>query len=308
MKKRILFILIILFALQGMAQKLPNWVNNKPTPSNDTYLYVVESGIGQTELKARNLAIAEVLRTTAMNMGIRFDFEEISRALQEGVEYKTISTTYDIPINKVCEFTEIQSNGYKKVYVLCQVAKTGIIQVEFDDFNDCYEDSNKFYANEALAADGYEVFKNGRLVRESEVRSLLANSHAYEYYERGMSVYKSTFWKQKVGGLSISEGIGYTILAAGGVMTIMGYGLAPLAESDGDYKNVELFKKTGASGLIITGISCAIFITRACVLASGKAKIRKAVNMYNNGRLYSQSELDVEYGLTGNGVFLSFSF
>lgn len=307
MKKRSLFVLMILITLQGMAQRIPNWVINKPTPTNSTYLYVVESGIGQTELKARNLAVAEIFRSTAMRIGQPYDSEEISRALQKGDDYLTISTTFDIPINKVCEYTKKQNNGYK-VYVLCQVAKTGDIQVEFDDFNDCYEDANKFYAEEALAADGFDVYKSGRLVRESEVRSLLANSQAYKYYESGMSVYKSTFWKQKVGGLSISEGIGYTILAAGGVMTILGYGLAPLAESDGDYKNVELLKKTGATGLVITGVSCGIFITRACVLASGKAKIRKAVNMYNNGRLYSQSELDVEYGLTGNGVFLSFSF
>lgn len=40
----------------------------------------------------------------------------------------------------------------------------------------------------------------------------------------------------------------------------------------------------------------------------GKAKIRKAVNLYNNGRMYSQGDIDMEYGLGGNGVYLTFLF
>ena len=44
------------------------------------------------------------------------------------------------------------------------------------------------------------------------------------------------------------------------------------------------------------------------VLSSGRAKIRKAVNLYNNGRMYSQGDVDLEYGLGGNRFYLTFWF
>ena len=53
-------------------------------------------------------------------------------------------------------------------------------------------------------------------------------------------------------------------------------------------------------GLIITG--------SVCSPSAGRAKIRKAVNLYNNGRMYSESELELEYGLTDNGVYMTFRF
>ena len=306
-RKSLLTLFLVLMGFVSFAQKLPDWIINKPTPSNNTYLYVVESATGQTEMQARNRAIAEVFRSTAMRIGQPVDSEEINRALQRGTEYYVISSQYNVPINKVCEYTDNKTSPCR-VYVLCQVAKAGNIRVEFDDFNACYEGVNKFYAEEALVANGFSVYKNGKLIKENEVRSLFANSQAYDYYDKGMSVYYSSFWNKELWGLPVANGISYTILALGGTMALMGYGLAPVAESDGDYKNVELFKRMGKTGLVTTGIGCALLFAKAAVNASGKAKIRKAVNLYNNGRMYSQSSVEMQYGLTANSVYVTFRF
>ena len=102
MKRRsLLTLLLVLMGFVSFAQKLPDWITNKPTPTNNTYLYVVESATGQTEMQARNRAIAEVFRSTAMRIGQPVDSEEINRALQRGTEYYVISSQYNVPINKV---------------------------------------------------------------------------------------------------------------------------------------------------------------------------------------------------------------
>lgn len=137
MKRQIILTVVLaLVGLASFAQEKPNWVYNKPTPTNNTYLYVVESAYGKTEQEAKNNAIAEVFRSTAMRIGQPFDSGEINEALQSGKDYHLIASQYNIPINKVCEYTEIQSNGYK-VYVLCQVAATGNIMVQWTDFRNC---------------------------------------------------------------------------------------------------------------------------------------------------------------------------
>lgn len=137
MKRPILLTLVLaLMALASFAQEKPGWIYNKPTPANNSYLYVVESATGRTEDEARNKATAEVFRTTAMRIGQPFNSGEINAALQSGKGYNVIASQYNIPINKVCEYSEHQSNEYK-VYILCQVAAAGNIMVQWSDFNKC---------------------------------------------------------------------------------------------------------------------------------------------------------------------------
>lgn len=139
MKKGLVFTFgLVLLAISSMAQKRPDWIINRPSPTNNSYLYVVEYGTGQTEMHARNRAIAEVFLSTARRIGQPIDSEEINRALQRGEEYKLVSSQYNIPINKVCEYSEKDANGYR-VYVLCQAAKAGNIRADFDEFKGCYE-------------------------------------------------------------------------------------------------------------------------------------------------------------------------
>lgn len=352
MNRRIaLTVVFALFTLSVNAQKLPDWITNKPTPTNSTYLYVVESATGQTEMQARNRAIAEVFRSTAMRIGQPIDSEEINRALQRGTEYYVISSQYNVPINKVCEYTDNKVSPCR-VYVLCQVAKAGNIRVEFDDFSDCYEGANKYYAEEALAVDGFNVYRNGRSLSDREIRTLFANSNSYSLYDEGMRIADKDF--STIDGLSI--GFGTASIVTGSVLSAWWIVAASNQNAADDAKvkmeqnawaasfnpdhhygdnyyetehayeeykyyesqyeektrQVEKNKKIAKPGIWLIGGGIALILVEnlmeKAIISSGKAKIRKAVNLYNNGRMYSQNGVEMEYGLTGNGVYLSFSF
>lgn len=151
-KQNIITIVFVLIGLSSFAQEKPGWIYNKPTPQNSSYLYVVESATGRTEDEARNKATAEVFRTTAMRIGQPFNSGEINAALQSGKGYNVIASQYNIPINKVCEYSEHLSNEYK-VYILCQVASAGNIMVQWSDFNKC----------DRQGVDGMAVLKSALL-------------------------------------------------------------------------------------------------------------------------------------------------
>ncbi len=351
MKKQItLTLMLLLFVLMGMAQKLPDWIINKPTPTNNTYLYVVESATGQTEMQARNRAIAEVFRSTAMRIGQPIDSEEINRALQRGTEYYVISSQYNVPINKVCEYTDNKTSPCR-VYVLCQVAKAGNIRVEFDDFNACYEGANKYFADEALYADGFTISQNGRTLSDREIRTMFANSNSYSLYDDGMRIANKDF--STIDGLSIGFGtasiVAGTALSAWWIVALVNQSTANDAKVEmektmGEYmmehhpyadayyyyeeynkyvydqknkyeektKLVEKNKKLAKPGVWLIGGGIALIVAEnlmeKVVLSSGKTKNHKAVNLYNNGRMYSQSDVELDYGITCNGLYLSLSF
>lgn len=136
MNKSILFIILLLMGLTSIAQEKPGWIYNKPKPENNTYLYDMEWGMGKTVKEAENEAFAKVFRYAAMQVGQPFESNEINKALQNGTDYNVIASQYNIPINKVCEYTE-KSDGEWTVYLLCQVAAKGNITVMWGDFNQC---------------------------------------------------------------------------------------------------------------------------------------------------------------------------
>lgn len=336
MRKYVLLLFLFgLFTIPAMAQKLPDWIINKPTPTNNTYLYVVESATGQTEMQARNRAIGEVFRSTAMRIGQPIDSEEINRALQRGTEYYVISSQYNVPINKVCEYTDNKTSPCR-VYVLCQVAKAGNIHVQFDDFNACYEGANKVYADEALYADGFTISQNGKILSDREIRTMFANSNSYSLYDEGMRIADKDF--AAVHGLAV--GFGAAAITVGGVFQGVFWPLYATknnsakemkhkldansynhaAYSYDEYKYLyeeELSKATkykniAIDGLWLIGGGVALIVAenlmQKAIFSSGKTKIRKAVNIYNNGRLYSQTDLELNYGFTPNGIYLTLQF
>ena len=122
------------------AQVVPAWVFKMPVPGNNTYLYSVESGTATTELEARNQAIVRVFQTMALRLGMPVNSQAISKAVQQGEAIEVISTSYNLPINKVCEYTERVMGGDFRVYVLCQVARAGNIMPQWDVFTDCVDE------------------------------------------------------------------------------------------------------------------------------------------------------------------------
>ena len=320
MKRRsLLTLLLVLMGFVSFAQKLPDWIINKPTPTNNTYLYVVESATGQTEMQARNRAIAEVFRSTAMRIGQPVDSEEINRALQRGTEYYVISSQYNVPINKVCEYTDNKTSPCR-VYVLCQVAKAGNLHVEFDDFNACYEGANKYFADEALYADGFTISQKGSKLRDHEIRTLFANSNSYSLYDEGMRIWNTDF--EAIHGWSI--GLGVTSIVVGSIFQGVFWPLHADAKKKSTWSYIHYstneeylekankYKEFAITGIWLIGGGAVLIVAEnlmeKAVLSSGRAKIRKAVNLYNNGRMYSQGDVDLEYGLGGNGVYLTVRF
>lgn len=136
---------LLMMPLLSIAQERPGWIYNKPTPSNSTYMYIMESASGKTELDARNQAIARVFQSNILRFGQKVTTSEINAAVQQGRSFEDIAILHQIPINKVCEYVEDQGGTYR-VYLLCQVARMADGKAPlFDDFGGCY--SLKKYNN-----------------------------------------------------------------------------------------------------------------------------------------------------------------
>lgn len=142
--KKILFLLLLAISQVAIcAQDVPQWVQKKPKPANDTYLYVVERGVGATEMEARNRAMGLVYRSTIERLALPINLASINEAINNGSNYGDSSEAMNVPVNKVCEFIQQEANQYA-VYVLCQVARYGNIQVSFTDFTHC----NQSFSNQ----------------------------------------------------------------------------------------------------------------------------------------------------------------
>lgn len=141
MKRIILIFTLILFTAEfASAQSRPAWTVKLPKSKNNTYIYVCENAIAGQEREARNQAIARIFQSTAMRLGVPFDSQKVFESVQQGTDFTTISRQYNLPIYKVCEYTERVGNNYK-VYVLCQVAAVGNVVPQFDyAFNGCNDD------------------------------------------------------------------------------------------------------------------------------------------------------------------------
>lgn len=140
MKRGLYTYLLLALALPFCAEaQAPLWTHTLPKAENSTFVYVREQGIGTTQQEAVNIAMTRVFQTTANRIGQPFDSQNLSEALQRGTPLEVISQTYNIPVNKVCDYTEILSNGSYRVYVLCQVAVSGAVDVLYEPFVRCLD-------------------------------------------------------------------------------------------------------------------------------------------------------------------------
>ena len=128
----------LLLSAGAWAQTNPQWTYKTPKEKNNTYRYVVEkSGLCYSESDARNQAIAKVLMTACQRIGVPVNAQDINRAVQRGDNFAVLSSTFNIPTIKVCEWTERLSNGTYRVYVLCQVAESANIKMNAPTYNEC---------------------------------------------------------------------------------------------------------------------------------------------------------------------------
>lgn len=158
--KKILLVFIFTITCFSLAAQRPRWISKTPIPTNDSYLYNVEFGIGNTPNEAENDAYTKQFRFAAMTMKVSVDIKEIINSLQKGTDYNVISQYYTIPISKVCEYIEKSNDGYC-VFILCQVAKSSITHQFDNSFNDCTDHSDDWRAlGLSVFPGGGQFYKN----------------------------------------------------------------------------------------------------------------------------------------------------
>ena len=183
MKKLLFLLLLAMSQMVICAQDVPQWVQKKPRPANDTYLYVVERGVGATEMEARNRAMGLVYRSTIERLSLGIDLSSINNAIANGSNYGDTSEAMNVPVNKVCEFIQQEANQYA-VYVLCQVARYGNIQVSFTDFTHCNQSFSHQVAipswcNNEWRANNYprELYLQSFIVGEQQAGESIEQTH-----------------------------------------------------------------------------------------------------------------------------------
>ena len=158
--KKILFLMLLAISQMLMfAQEVPQWITKKPRPANDTYLYVVERGVGATEMEARNRAMGLVYRSTIERLALPINLASINEAINNGSNYGDNAEVMNIPVNKVCEYIQQEATQYA-VYVLCQVAQYGNREARFTAFTQCnlfveQQDIAPFWCNDTWRATNY---------------------------------------------------------------------------------------------------------------------------------------------------------
>lgn len=137
MQKLLLSALLIVVAVAASAQTKPQWIYKLPKAKNNTYRFVMESAVANSENEARTQSIARVFQQTGNRLGQPVNTAEINNAVQRGDNFAVLSSTFNIPTNKVCEWTERLPNGTYRVYVLCQVAESANTKMDAPAYNEC---------------------------------------------------------------------------------------------------------------------------------------------------------------------------
>ena len=183
MKKILFLLLLALSQVLVCAQEVPQWITKKPRPANDTYLYVVERGIGATEMEARNRAMGLVYRSTIERLALPINLTSINEAINHGSNYGDNAEVMNVPVNKVCEYIQQEATQYA-VYVLCQVAQYGNIPVSFTDYTHCNQSfSNQVampsWCNNEWRANNYprELYLQGFIVGEPQTGESIEQTH-----------------------------------------------------------------------------------------------------------------------------------
>lgn len=142
MKRVFLFLLLLSTCslyLDAQESK-PYWVNTLPKPENETYYFRVTHAEELTYEKAYVRAFSMAILESSWKMGLPVDAKNDLAAVEQGVQDNLSIRSHqsNIAINKVCEW-QIKSVTSNKItlYVLWQVAASGNIQPQFEEFNKC---------------------------------------------------------------------------------------------------------------------------------------------------------------------------
>lgn len=149
----------------------PSWIRHVPSADNDTYRFVVESAVAASEEAALNKAMGLVLQHAIMPLGLPFNSTQVEDAIKNG-RIESMVTEFKIPINKVCTYRMKNKGGGLRVYVLCQVAVAGNIQVRFTEFKHCGSAGDDDEVSVSMRPDEWGLYETDRyfsVFQESEL-------------------------------------------------------------------------------------------------------------------------------------------
>ena len=203
MKKLLLLLLLVATQMNLVAQEMPQWVLQKPRPANDSYLYVVERGVGATEMEARNRAMGLVYRSTIERLALAIDLSSINEAIANGSNYGESSDAMNVPVNKVCEYIQREGNQYA-VYVLCQVARYGNMAYNLTPFTQCNQLAKSQYIGHSFVP-GLAQIKKGSVGKGTAfivsevvlVGGVVAAECLQRYYAQQISMTHNSTLKQR---------------------------------------------------------------------------------------------------------------
>ena len=224
MKKLLFLLLLAMSQMVICAQDVPQWVQKKPRPANDTYLYVVERGVGATEMEARNRAMGLVYRSTIERLSLGIDLSSINNAIVNGSNYGDSSEAMNVPVNKVCEYMQREGSQYV-IYVLCQVAQYGNVPALFTPFTQCNQLAKSQYIGHSFAP-GLAQIKKGSVGKGTAfivsevvlVGGVVAAECLQRYYAQQISMTHNSTLKQRYAQnaniCQISRNVGIGCVAA----------------------------------------------------------------------------------------------
>lgn len=132
------FLLISLLITATSIQAVtPSWIRKIPTASNNTFYYKVESAVAPSEEVALNKAMGRVILAAVQSLGLPVNSSDVEKAIADGSVVRSFATNYRIPIRHVCTYRMKANGGNVRVFVLCQVGVSALVEVEFEDFNRC---------------------------------------------------------------------------------------------------------------------------------------------------------------------------
>lgn len=206
--------LLMIFGSLAAQAALPRWVRHHPKADNDTYYYVVEDATSTSEAAAHNKALGSALQHAIMALGLPYSSKDVENAIATGT-LQSMATDFKIPVHEVCRYRQSLQNGAVRVYILCQVARAGNIEVEFTEFRHCgdagddeagmvdlrpeewsyYETEEYFSAFEEMDVDGKATGEQKDSLETAVKQSLVDDLHLTDSTLIDMITVKNQFYK-----------------------------------------------------------------------------------------------------------------
>ena len=132
MQRLLLSALLIVVAIGVYGQK-PYWIDNPPTPNDDSYYYEIGVGFGNTIEDAQCQALAQIMQSISCKIEQTIDVVGINCIAQKDSCLYAYSKALGVPIMWACDWLENSKlNDTIKAYVLCQVGNKGYEVMYYD--------------------------------------------------------------------------------------------------------------------------------------------------------------------------------